>query len=103
MPTWSAQLFTEFILKLACAATVIDMVHSCACVAPRGHASLCPPYLLTALVTVEDPDAFNEPLSMKQRWFKVDAPMQETVCAENNDDFFHQNLYPLPTATKPDF
>ena len=58
---------------------------------------------LTALVTVEDPDAFNEPLSMKQRWFKVDAPMQETVCAENNDDFFHQNLYPLPTATKPDF
>jgi len=58
---------------------------------------------LTALVTVEDPDTFNEPLSMKQRWFKVDAPMQETVCAENNDDFFHQNLYPLPTAAKPDF
>ena len=58
---------------------------------------------LTALVTVEDPDTFNEPLSMKQRWFKVDAPMQETVCAENNDDFFHQNLYPLPTANKPDF
>jgi hypothetical protein len=58
---------------------------------------------LTALVTVEDPDTFNEPLSMKQRWFKVDAPMQETVCAENNDDFFHQNLYPLPTAVKPDF
>jgi hypothetical protein len=58
---------------------------------------------LTALVTVEDPDTFNEPLSMKQRWFKVDAPMQETVCAENNDDFFHQNLYPLPTADKPDF
>jgi hypothetical protein len=58
---------------------------------------------LTALVTVEDPDTFNEPLTMKQRWFKVDAPMQETVCAENNDDFFHQNLYPLPTAAKPDF
>jgi len=58
---------------------------------------------LTALVTVEDPDTFNEPLTMKQRWFKVDAPMQETVCAENNDDFFHQNLYPLPTANKPDF
>jgi hypothetical protein len=58
---------------------------------------------LTALVTVEDPDTFNEPLSMKQRWFKVDAPMQETVCAENNDDFFHQNLYPLPTANRPDF
>jgi hypothetical protein len=58
---------------------------------------------LTALVTVEDADTFNEPLTMKQRWFKVDAPMQETVCAENNDDFFHQNLYPLPTANRPDF
>ena len=58
---------------------------------------------LTALVTVEDPDTFNEPLSMKQRWFKVDAPMQETVCAENNDDFFHQNFFTVPTAEKPDF
>jgi hypothetical protein len=40
---------------------------------------------------------------MKQRWFKVDAPIQETVCAENNQDFFHQNLFALPTAEKPDF
>jgi hypothetical protein len=58
---------------------------------------------LTAIVTVNDPDTFNAPLAMKQRWFKVDAPMQETVCAENNGDFFHQNLFPVPTAEKPDF
>jgi hypothetical protein len=58
---------------------------------------------LTALATVEDPDTFNAPLTMQQRWFKVNAPMAETVCAENNDDFFHQNLFPLPEATTPDF
>jgi hypothetical protein len=58
---------------------------------------------LTAVAIVDDPDTFNGPLAMKQRWFKVDAPIQETVCAENNGDFFHQNLFPLPTAEKPDF
>jgi hypothetical protein len=58
---------------------------------------------LTATVTVEDPDTFNEPLTMQQRWFKVDAPMKETVCAENNLDYFNQGLFALPEADKPDF
>ena len=58
---------------------------------------------LTAVATVDDPGAFNEPLTMQQRWFKVNAPMAETVCAENNDDFFHQNLFPLPEAKTSDF
>ena len=58
---------------------------------------------LTAIATVEDPDTFNGPLTMQQRWFKVNDPMEETVCAENNDDFFHQNLFPLPEANSPDF
>jgi hypothetical protein len=58
---------------------------------------------LTAVATVEDPDTFNGPLTMQQRWFKVNDPMAETVCAENNDDFFHQNLFPLPEAKTPDF
>jgi hypothetical protein len=58
---------------------------------------------LTALVTIDDPDTFNEPLTMQQRWFKVDAPMKETVCAENNLDYFSQGLFPLPEADKPDF
>jgi hypothetical protein len=30
-------------------------------------------------------------------------PMIETICAENNEDFFHQNLYPIPQASAPDF
>ena len=58
---------------------------------------------LTAIATVEDPDTFNAPMSMKQRWFRVDAPMKETVCAENNQDFFNQGLFPLPEAVTPDF
>ena len=58
---------------------------------------------LTAIATVEDPDTFNAPLTMKQRWFKVDGSMEETVCAENNGDFFNQNLFPVPEADKPDF
>jgi len=55
------------------------------------------------VVTVDDPDAYNAPLTMTRRWFKADGPMLETVCTENNVDFFHQNLYPIPQADKPDF
>jgi len=58
---------------------------------------------LTAVVKVDDPDAYNEPLSMQQRWFKVNEPIGESICAENNFDFFRQNLFPLPEASKPDF
>jgi hypothetical protein len=58
---------------------------------------------LNALVTVEDPDTFNESLVMQQRWFKVDAPMRETVCAENNFDYFSQGLFPVPQTDTPDF
>ena len=59
--------------------------------------------MLIANVTVEDPDAFNQPLHMMQRWRKVANPLLETVCSENNEDFFHQNLFPIPEATTPDF
>jgi len=58
---------------------------------------------LSAIVKINDPDTFNAPLVMKQRWFKATEPMKETVCAENNGDFYHQNLFPLPHADKPDF
>jgi hypothetical protein len=57
----------------------------------------------SALVTVEDPDTFNAPLTMTRRWFKFEGPMLETVCAENNIDPFNQNLVPQPEATTPDF
>ena len=58
---------------------------------------------ITGTATVEDPETFNAPLTMQQRWFKVNLPLAETVCAENNEDFFHQNLYPMPEAKKADF
>ena len=58
---------------------------------------------LEALVSVEDPDTFNEPLHMIMRWRKVPNPMQETVCAENNGDIFGKNLFPIPHADKADF
>jgi hypothetical protein len=58
---------------------------------------------LEATVTVEDPDAFNEPLHLVQQWRKVPNPLRETVCAENNVDYFNQNLFPIPEADKPDF
>ena len=59
--------------------------------------------VLEALVRVEDPDTFNEPLYMTMRWRKVVNPLLETVCAEDNGDYFHQNLFPMPEAKTPDF
>jgi hypothetical protein len=58
---------------------------------------------MTGSATVDDPDAFNGPITMKQEWFKSNFPMLETVCPENNEDFFHQNLFPIPQADRPDF
>ena len=58
---------------------------------------------LEATARVEDPDTFNEPLTMMQRWRRVPNPLLETVCAENNVDPFQHNLHPIPEATKVDF
>jgi hypothetical protein len=58
---------------------------------------------LEVLVKVTDPDTFNEPLHLAQRWRKVENELLENVCAENNEDHFHHNLFPLPQATKADF
>ena len=59
--------------------------------------------MLEALVTVEDPGAFNAPLRMIKRWRKAPNPRLETVCSENNGDHFNQNLFPIPEAATPDF
>jgi hypothetical protein len=58
---------------------------------------------IEAFVKVDDPDTFNEPLYLIQRWRKVPNPLVETVCAENNEDHFNQGLFPIPRAKKPDF
>ena len=66
-------------------------------ISPDGRA-------LTAIVTVEDPDTFNGPLTLKQTWRKNEAEMAEMVCAENETErFANQNLDPIPQADKPDF
>jgi len=58
---------------------------------------------LSALVTVEDPETFNGPITLTKKWFRVDSPMIESICAENNFDFFDQGLVPIPEAKQPDF
>jgi hypothetical protein len=59
---------------------------------------------LTAIVTVEDPDTFNGPLTLKEIWRRTYVPIEESVCAEDGgQDVFHQNLFPIPVADKPDF
>jgi hypothetical protein len=60
---------------------------------------------LTAFVMAEDPDTFNEPLHMMNKWRKVANPLLETVCAESNNDalLFNQKLPPIPEAAKADF
>ena len=58
---------------------------------------------LEASVKVEDPDTFNEPMYMATRWRKFQGDWHEFICAENNDDKFSHNMFPVPTAAKPDF
>ncbi|MEA2990049.1 MAG: hypothetical protein QOG83_2760 [Alphaproteobacteria bacterium] len=58
---------------------------------------------LDAFVKVTDPDTFHEPLHLAQRWRKVNNPLLETVCAENNEDPFSLNLFPMPEAKTRDF
>jgi hypothetical protein len=58
---------------------------------------------LDALVKVEDPDTFNEPLYLGRRWRKVPNLLHEMVCAENNRDYFGLNLFPIPQADTSDF
>jgi hypothetical protein len=53
---------------------------------------------------VEDPGAFTSPWDAIQRYQRVrQGPIQEMACAENNDDYFHHELDPMPQADTPDF
>ena len=51
-------------------------------------------------ITFEDPDAFNAPWSVIQRYDRVQRQMDEEICAENNQHLFD---YHIPVASKPDF
>jgi hypothetical protein len=56
--------------------------------------------VLEVTFTVDDPDAFNEPWTAKQRYRRVEQPFREEICAENNQHLFD---YHIPVANKPDF
>ena len=49
-------------------------------------------------IAFDDPDAFNAPWSVMQRYDRIQRPMDEEICAENNQQFFQ-----IPVANKPDF
>src|SRR6266446_2341806 len=53
---------------------------------------------LEAFVKVDDPDTFNEPMYMATRWRRFQGDWHEFICAENNDDKFSHNMFPIPTA-----
>ena len=61
---------------------------------------------IEATVTVDDPGAFNAPWSGLVRWKKMNGPMMESTCAENNQNyekFLGLREYPMPEAKMPDF
>ena len=61
---------------------------------------------IEASVTVEDAGAFNAPWSGLVRWTKMNGPLMESTCAENNENygkFLGLREYPMPEAKTPDF
>jgi hypothetical protein len=61
--------------------------------------------MMQGTATVEDPGAFTTQWSATQRWRRVQQPILESVCAENNNNYNYFNLRidPIPEAAKPDF
>ncbi len=51
-------------------------------------------------ITFEDPDAFNAPWTVMQRYDRIVRPIPEEICAENNQHLFD---YHIPVANVPDF
>jgi hypothetical protein len=55
-------------------------------------------------IRVEDPGAFITPWSARQVYQRTpQGAMTEQVCAENNTNYFGQNVVPIPMATRADF
>ena len=51
-------------------------------------------------LTVDDPDTFVQPWQTYQRYQRIDQPLGEFICQENNTNLFD---YHMPTAERPDF
>ncbi|HYM17763.1 MAG TPA: hypothetical protein VEU06_04300, partial [Micropepsaceae bacterium] len=53
---------------------------------------------------VEDPGAFTTPWNAVQRYNRAEqGSIRESFCAEGNFNYFHYDVEPIPTATKPEF
>jgi len=55
---------------------------------------------IQVIFTVEDPGTFYEPWTAINNLRRVQRPMHEEACAENNTHLFD---YGMPVANKPDF
>ena len=59
---------------------------------------------LEVTIRVEDPGAFTTPWTAIRRFRRIESrPLQEVVCAENNESYFGFDVDPLPTDSTPDF
>ncbi|MCZ6895849.1 MAG: hypothetical protein O7H40_17615 [Gammaproteobacteria bacterium] len=55
-------------------------------------------------IYVEDPGAFTMPWNAVQRLYRATrGPIEETICAEGNPDYFNLYPVPIPLADVPDF
>ena len=65
---------------------------------------LADPKTIEVSLGVEDNGAFTIPWSARQVYKRSDeGPLVEMVCAENNANYFGQNVVPIPSAMKSDF
>ena len=53
--------------------------------------------------TVDDPGTFNMPWHASVTYGRGTAQPGEYVCAENTNNYFHEDGYPLPVSDKPGF
>ena len=59
---------------------------------------------LELTIGIEDPGAFTAPWVAVQRFkARPDDVLDERICAESTDNFFNQDLVPLPQAARADF
>jgi hypothetical protein len=61
---------------------------------------------IEATITIMDAGAFNAPWSGRMHWKKMNGPLMESVCPENNENygkFLGLSEYPMPEAEAPGF
>jgi len=59
---------------------------------------------LEVRITMEDPVMFTQLWTVMQKYHREEEePLSESICAENNVNFFNEDVTPIPTAAKADF